>query len=438
MNKLEAMQQDQLFIHLTTQFPDITFKKSTKSERVLRLYGTKTWQPVCRHGTDIHRCNRKHDESYDQEMEKLNNELIQFQTKFPDYTFRIVETTKNINRLFGTVWKVICNDHANVLKSCVQCRLKPFLTKVLHYLEKCYPSVEYKISESGLNVIRKISGNWYNVCYHNVFKNNCKLEHSEDELDHLYLTSQDPKIKLEILQNNFPEHKFEILTNGSVARIFGKNGKSKFEVCIHNKHFRCKICRPENLCPHMKTYFGCSICGKCPCGKYFSRCVKCGGGSLCACGKNKCKDGYCTVCHPDYVPIGSGISKIGCQFIDILEEELKIKIQHGHYNEEGICDRDEFNIPGTNYHVDGKFVDKTGEMIILEFYGDYYHSHPRMWKKNEEIPIKFKDTEDRMKIIKNLGYKILYIWECEFNDYLDNENGCLYDKLHCFEDKLEF
>jgi uncharacterized Zn-finger protein/G:T-mismatch repair DNA endonuclease (very short patch repair protein) len=122
----------------------------------------------------------------------------------------------------------------------------------------------------------------------------------------------------------------------------------------------------------------------------------------------------------NYVASIVGCSKIACEFIDQLEKELKMDIVHRH------CDRiqaqwtgTEYKIPQTQWKADG-FT--STDKCIYEFHGDDIHGHPRFWTKNKENRNRFgqlhKELHDstmvRMQRLQSLGYKIIWIWECDF------------------------
>lgn len=84
----------------------------------------------------------------------------------------------------------------------------------------------------------------------------------------------------------------------------------------------------------------------------------------------------------------------------------------------------EYKIKNTNYHVDGYIK---SQHHVLEFLGCYYHAHPLHFSKNDIVfggkkaSEVYLNTMKRICRIKELGYRLTYIWECEF-DALRSKN----------------
>ena len=81
----------------------------------------------------------------------------------------------------------------------------------------------------------------------------------------------------------------------------------------------------------------------------------------------------------------------------------------------------EYLIPGTKYHADG-YCENTN--TIYEFYGKYYHGDPNIypadkWNKTKKCTMGelYQKTIDREETIKNLGYKVITIWEAVWENY---------------------
>lgn len=78
----------------------------------------------------------------------------------------------------------------------------------------------------------------------------------------------------------------------------------------------------------------------------------------------------------------------------------------------------EFHISGTFFHADG-FDSKTN--TIYEFYGDFWHGNPNVFnlsdfnkKKKITYGELYENTMLREKILKDLGYNLIVIWEKDF------------------------
>lgn len=101
------------------------------------------------------------------------------------------------------------------------------------------------------------------------------------------------------------------------------------------------------------------------------------------------------------------------QWLESLMEEEGIFIQHAENIEE-------YNIPGTRFHVDG-YCKETN--TVYEFYGDYFHGNPELFEAEEKchpfnLEISAGDlyygTLRREKFIRELGYNLVTIWESNF------------------------
>jgi very-short-patch-repair endonuclease len=63
---------------------------------------------------------------------------------------------------------------------------------------------------------------------------------------------------------------------------------------------------------------------------------------------------------------------------------------------------------------------------VIECYGDFWHANPNLFKDQEKILIgttRVKDVwnkdKDRQKILEDLGYKVLVLWEQDINNNLE-------------------
>jgi hypothetical protein len=88
------------------------------------------------------------------------------------------------------------------------------------------------------------------------------------------------------------------------------------------------------------------------------------------------------------------------------------------------------------YFVDG-FDGVNGK--VFEFLGCYYHGHNcYLNKKDQDAPVKYKNTMDRLDYIKNSGFEIELIWECQFklmrkvdnvlNDFVESKKPPFFKK----------
>lgn len=80
----------------------------------------------------------------------------------------------------------------------------------------------------------------------------------------------------------------------------------------------------------------------------------------------------------------------------------------------------EFKIPGTRYSVDGYHKPTN---TVFEFYGDVYHGNPKVFGPRQKChPFNkaitagrlYRDTLAREAELKALGYKVVSIWELDY------------------------
>jgi hypothetical protein len=91
-------------------------------------------------------------------------------------------------------------------------------------------------------------------------------------------------------------------------------------------------------------------------------------------------------------------------------------------------DKREIYLSDVGVRVDG-YDSET--KTVYEFLGDYWHGNPKKYlgvDKNKDLNISYaelyKKTIDRFIKIKNKGYKIIFIWETEFNT---TSQYCIFD-----------
>jgi len=107
-------------------------------------------------------------------------------------------------------------------------------------------------------------------------------------------------------------------------------------------------------------------------------------------------------------------SKIAIEWLESTETSIQHAMNGG-----------EYRIPNTRFHVDGF---DSGTNTIYEFLGDVWHGNPGLYEDDEKCqPFNDKtakelqnETEERFKMLRSLGYDLVYIWE---TDYRMNRNG---------------
>ncbi len=345
------------------------------------------------------------------------------------------------------------------------------MEKVLVSLQKNFPQNEYRLTKEG-RLQRRMSGKqWRAVCEHNREKSSCVECGGSQVCEHKLQRSQCKKCKggsickhkrkrsncRECDGSDFCIHKKSryhcVDCGGSGVCIHGILKANCVDcggslICEHKrKKYYCQLCNGNGLCEHKISRSICKICkgnGICKHDMYKTLCRECGSGgsycehnilrkncrecigcTICPCGVYcKVENGLCNYCNPNFVRCESGQSKIGCEFIDMLQIEINIQIQHRHLNKtDKTWKGDEYRIQEWRKKcVDGFYIDENGVKTIVEFLGDYYHGHPRLWgpdqDKKDRFSRLFKDvflkTEKTLQKCKAFGYKVLDIWESEF------------------------
>jgi G:T-mismatch repair DNA endonuclease (very short patch repair protein) len=143
--------------------------------------------------------------------------------------------------------------------------------------------------------------------------------------------------------------------------------------------------------------------------------------------------------YPDYLWQKSkfkvcGYSKKSCEFTEKLSKAIGIPIQYA------LSDSGEYRIPKTNYRADA-YIEKYNHTsnIIIEFHGCDVHGciiqDCKFRKKNKDnnrfgvnFTEAFNRTTTKQKKIKELGYILIELWECEYK--------CIKDYKKWFEEKL--
>ncbi len=241
---------------------------------------------------------------------------------------------------------------------------------------------------------------------------------------------------LQRLKEEFPQYQYRVgKRNRRVQRLYGKTWLA---VCIHKKQRSlCKECDGSSICIHKKRR---------------SQCKECDGSSFVKCKEDDCeelilkngrsgKDGYCLGCYYAHNPSDetpSGVSDVGCNWIDDMERELGIKIKHWHHNRLGKCwVGSEYRLPEWSRKTVDGYCEESN--TVYEFHGDYYHGHPRFWKERPYLEDKFWDTEQKMHKMKKLGYNVVYIWESEYYNRKESSSAQRVSSLsRVFVDSLEY
>ena len=80
------------------------------------------------------------------------------------------------------------------------------------------------------------------------------------------------------------------------------------------------------------------------------------------------------------------------------------------------------------YKADGYF-ELDNKKYVVESHGNFFHGNPKIYKPDSICKLRritfgelYKKTEERMYRIKALGYKVIFIWEQDYKQYLIDRN----------------
>jgi hypothetical protein len=347
-------------------------------------------------------------------MEKakiLTFSIASMEVKYPHHVFR---TWKDgiIQRKYGVSWRTVCIHNSTTCTICGGPNTCPHLK----LKTRCVDCKGGSICDHGCLRNNCIPCKGSAICSHGKYKAYCR------DCGGSQLCEHGQRYTCKICNGN------GICTHG-VARSTCKPCKGG-SVCIHNSiRSQCIPCKGGSVCIHSKLKHLCKEChgsSICVHDIHKEACKQCGGSKVCECGNYlKRTGGLCNHCNKDFVFSNPKSSKIGCQFIDVLEKDLGVQIQHHH------LDRNKKEWVGEEHRptewpkkpIDGYYFDSIeNKNVAIEFLGDYFHGHPSLWGPNEDEcdhhsrPFKnlFHDTETKLAKLKSLNYKVFYVWESEF------------------------
>lgn len=251
------------------------------------------------------------------------------------------------------------------------------------------------------------------------------------------------------LRKMYPHQRFQISVTGLVQR---KRESGWVTVCWHNKELPCCVhpaCGGGRArCPHGSVKSHCRECSPelfCFHGRPWGKCDQSGctlegllrirglgqvkRKTCAACGASHHRQGYecCTRCDPG--PTLRVASRVACRYLCALSHATGVHIRHVHYepgSNEGIGK--EYRLP--EWHakpVDGYF--ERGR-VVIEFLGDQFHGHPRLWASNPEARDMFKrphkenfeTTQVMLAKMAAFGYRVFYVWESEYRRLAADED----------------
>lgn len=337
-------------------------------------------------------------------------------------------------------------------------KIETYNYTLLEELKMKFPQNEYKLSKKG-RLNRKYRKSWIPICKHNISISRCRdkecggggalcQKHSINRT-----LCQDPEcggagslcVKHKRMRSICPDPECGGGQGLCIHRI--PKTTCKDLECAGGKAM-CSHGIRKSKCPDPSCLGGGGLCMHL---KPRSRCPdpECkGGAELCSVCKTRRKerDGYCRSCHPKYIPTIVGASKVGCKFMCALQSHLQTHIHHKHYDP--ICKTvsgKEYRLPEDNKkNVDGFYIDKTGQKIVVEFLGDVYHGHPSKWGPDEEARDFFgrfhKDnffkTERIFTKVASFGYIVRYVWESDYKNLKGLQS--VESILREFKGKLEY
>lgn len=330
-----------------------------------------------------------------------------------------------------------------------------------------FPEHEFKKSIKN-NIVRKFKSSWRIVCNHNRQRANCREcgGSSFCEHNHYKPYCRDCKgsgfCKHDRLKANCRDCKGCGICKHDRRKRRCRDCKGS-GICKHDRRkTNCRECKGSGVCKHDRQKAVCRECkgsSICTHNRRKVTCIKCNGSSICkTCNiRVKAKDGYCKRCHPDFIETGAGKSKVACKFIDALEIELGVKIQHFHADKatktwvgsehtpdnwklkqvDGYISKDNLIYEDPTLEADRDY----GKDMVVEFLGDIFHGHPTTWPKvtnhyGTDLKALFKNTEEKLAKLVSLGYVVFYVWE---NDYKKIKGlGSVAGLCRRFIDKLEY
>lgn len=96
----------------------------------------------------------------------------------------------------------------------------------------------------------------------------------------------------------------------------------------------------------------------------------------------------------------------------------------------------EIKIPDTKIHRQKKILRFSVDGIdwntntVYEFLGDFYHGNPKKFKCNSYNKLchktfgqLYENTFKKFKILRDSGYKVKYIWENDWDDWIRGNIG---------------
>lgn len=110
-------------------------------------------------------------------------------------------------------------------------------------------------------------------------------------------------------------------------------------------------------------------------------------------------------------------SRVACEWLNALAVTRGVYIQHAENGQE-------FQIPGTRFKADGYCA---AVNTVFEFFGSYYHGDPTVFAAEEHndkvkktMGELYQKTMERLTVIEDLGFKVEYIWEKQWQAAVKN------------------
>ena len=174
------------------------------------------------------------------------------------------------------------------------------------------------------------------------------------------------------------------------------------------------VCILREACLKFREIF-LNIANVCP----FSEAVTLAGACSVVYRKNYLKVNIVRLIPPGGYRKANKHSKISIEWLVYEEKKLEgEKILHARRGREHY-------IPQLGAHVDG-FRETPESKIVYQFHGCYFHGHNcPQGSKNEQLYAKTLKSDSQ---IRELGYELIVMWECEFNQ-LKEENKFLFKHL---------
>ncbi len=415
--------------------PHVQLKKSEDGRLLRRLYGS-TWRTVCARHL-VKECKRTECLAW---RDELTARILEWNKTYPNDEFKITKNQRIGKKRTNQQWIAVCLSHCRFLVDCRECGGKGHCKHDIQKHRCRDPSCGGGAAYCKHDILKSYCrdpdcGGGTVYCKHDIQKTYCRdpecgggTAYCKHDIQKKYC--RDPECGG---GTAYCKHDIQ----KKYCRDTECGGGTAY--CKHDiqKH-RCR----DPLCGGGAAYCKHDI------RKTHCRDPECGGGTVyCkSCSqKHAKKDGFCIKCHPDYIETKSGASKVACKFMDDYERHHNQSVQHIHYDFATKCCTGDEHRPEAwkQKPVDGYFVDADGTPTVIEFLGDVFHGHPRLWEHDDtarnhygkSFKHLFEKTQHNLQKLIDNGYTVKYVWE---HDYPPRALQSVDTVVRLFEGVLEY